>query len=170
MWIKPQAFNKTALWTVVEKNDYFELLKVRTLGAKFVDYTFKIILKGLGFCQSECNLKENHLLLSQWIPLWRALRKIGIGFKENYSIRIIRLQKKDSRKMICSFFSSVSSKGIEFCINFLTFTLSLTVDHPEEKGEETIQREKELKHLEESTQSFRKTFEHLKDERVLAGL
>lgn len=48
MWITPQLHTKSALglWTVAEKNEYFELLKVRTFSSKFVDYPYKIILKG----------------------------------------------------------------------------------------------------------------------------
>ena len=45
MWIKPEPFKRGAMWAVVQQNDYFDLLRVRSLGAKFVDYPFKIILK-----------------------------------------------------------------------------------------------------------------------------
>ena len=49
MWIKPEVFKRGAMWSIAASNEYFELVRVRSLGSKFVDFPFKIILKTYEF-------------------------------------------------------------------------------------------------------------------------
>eukprot|EP01114_Cavostelium_apophysatum_P020796 TRINITY_DN7067_c0_g1_i1.p1 TRINITY_DN7067_c0_g1~~TRINITY_DN7067_c0_g1_i1.p1 ORF type:complete len:309 (+),score=88.18 TRINITY_DN7067_c0_g1_i1:173-1099(+) len=146
MWLKPQIHSKAAFWTVLEKNGYFELLRVRSIGSKFVDFPFKIILKGDSTTQYAIagdTTIEN--IMKDWNWIQREL------LDKNHQQAKKGLNKEDMVAFLLSKFQS------------------LTVDHSDEKTAELRKELRENKQYEDLVSSFTKTFPDLKEEKPVTS-